>query len=397
MKINQLPILLSLLAFIFTLVSCKTGLDSSGSTLQTVQVRNNQTTKSLSDFFTIDGHTKIEKTDQHPVRSIVDVLFSGNDLFILDGATDFQNIWAFDIQGNYLGTIGHYNESQPEGYAGLNDFCLSRNGEEIIALDAGKLSFKQYDRQGNLQKNLPNGMYGENVELLDDGSYVVYNEYGASEISGLHHLLIFDREGNLVKRMYPYASNQEGMAYQFTGFLTRSSNELWFSPPFSDTVYSVQKSRITPEYVFDFGENAIPEPMRSGKLDGWAADPYSYLTASFVKTGKLTIFEYFANQRVNLGIYDDISGAFLGFNDARSDAFSELLRVGKIYPKDANSFAFVLNDLRIRYLVQKNKLDVAYLEQHHPALLADLRDAVSKPGTSIILHLGIKQGAMVQR
>jgi len=394
MKINFSFALRLLLPITVFLPYRKTNLDSDASVIRTISIESKASPQSLSNFFNLEGHTTITSSAQHEVRGIDDIIISGNKLFILDNSTDFQNIWAFDISGSFIGNIGHESETQEDGFGGLNDFCLSNTGDEIIGLDAGKLSFKHYGLQGGLNLNLANGVYGENVEKFNDGSYVVYNEFGASDVSKYYHLIFFDKSGNLIKRMFSYPQKLEGMAFDFTGFLSRSSNMLWFCPPFSDTLYSVTKQGVTPEYYFNFGSSAIPNEFRENKMDGMDADNFAYLTSSFIKMGNLAVFEYFSGQRVNFGLFDDRNGAFLGFDDAKRDAFSELLRVGKIFPKDALSYSLVLNSNRIKYLIQKNKLDFEYFTKHHPKLLADLNDAASKIETTfIILHLAVNPDA----
>jgi hypothetical protein len=315
---------------------------------------------------------------------------------VLDKKTGFQNIWSFDLNGNYTGQVRQNGQAQAEVFGSLNDICLSNSEDEIIALDAGKLSFKRYGLQGDLRSILPNGMYGENVELMRSGNYVVYNEYGASDISKRFHLIFYDENGNLTKRLVPYAEKFEGMAYEFTGFLSRSSGVLWFSPPFNDTIYTVSEKGITPEYYFDFGSLSIPSHMREAKIGGWDVDNFAYIMSSFVKLGNLSVFEYYAGQRVNFGLYDDISGLFLRFDDAKRDEYSELLRVGKIFPKDDQSFALVLDIKRIKYLIQKGVLNFEYFKENHPKLLEDIYIAASNERAFIVLYLSVKPRARVK-
>ncbi len=395
MKIKLLLLICSCVVACF-FGACKTTQDNSSSSFHSVEVKSRASKQQLADFFSLEGYTTLESNALHEIRGIEDVVYSGDQLFVLDNATDFQNIWSFSLTGNYTGSIGHYSETQVEGYGGLNDICLSNMGDEIIGLDAGKLSFKRYGLQGDLRSILPNGMYGENVELLRSGNYVVYNEYGASDISKRFHLVFYDEKGNLTKRLVPYDEKFEGMAYEFTGFLSRSSGSLWFSPPFNDTIYTVSEKGITPEYYFDFGSLSIPSHLREDKIDGWDVDNFAYIMSSFVKLGNLSIFEYYAEQRLNFGLYDDKTGLFLRFDDAKRDEYSELLRVGKIYPKDNQSFALVLDTKRIKYLTQKGIINFEYFKANHPRFLEDLHAAASKERAFMVLHLSVKPGASVE-
>jgi hypothetical protein len=394
MKISILNFF-SLALLLVSANSCKNDLENSYSAPLKVSVDKSGINQTLSDLFMLDGFTCIESNKAKEIRGIEDVVFTEGKIFILDNLSDFQNIWSFNERGDFLGTIGQQSESMPEGYGGLNDFCLSSSGHEILGLDAGKLSFKHYDLSGTLLKNLPNGVYGENIEATADGGYIVYNEYGASDVSKHFHLLFFDKSGNLVKRLFPYNEELEGMAFNFSGFIGKSSNTVWFSPPFCDTIYSVSPKGIIPEYFFDFGQSAIPSQLREHKIDGWDVDNYAYITSTFIKMGKFSVFKYFADQRSVFGVFDSNTGNFMSFNDAKKDAYTELLKVGKLFQKDDNSLAFVLESKRIKYLSDRNLLDTPYFESNFPELLKAIKTVNNNNGGTLILYLKMKPEANI--
>jgi hypothetical protein len=353
-----------------------------------VTVKESSDTQQLSDFLSIDGFTLIESSAPHEVRGFDDMLFAEERMFVLDNSTDFQDIWSFDLNGFFLGKIGHQSETVVDAYSGLNDISLTPKSNKLCALDAGKTSFKEYDFSGNLQKNLPNGVFGHDM-AFDGDNYVVYNEFGASDISSNFYLLFFNQKGDLLKRLAPYAKDLNGNGYTFSGFMSQSSNSVWFSPPFCDTIYEVFNSKIEPRYVFDFGGQTIPEAIRQRKIDGWDVHNFSYLTEGFIKLGRFSLIEYFSEQRVNLGLFDDSKGTFLSFSGARKDYLTEILRVGQSFPKNVHSFAFVIKPDRIRYMFNKGLLDIDYFTKNNPSLLGALTKANTNGNTSIVLYISI--------
>lgn len=371
------------------ITACKSNNDLIGSGVQVIPVTAQASNQSLSEILSIDAFTPILPNSGCEIRGINNILFLENQFFILDNSTDFQHIWSFKEDGTFVGKIGEYSESAPDGYAGINGFGYTEKPDELLVLDAGKMSFKQYNTSGQLRVNLPNAMFGEDAHKTANGDFVLYNEYGSSEFSAFHHLSIFDKKGNLTKRLYPYPERLDGMSYQYTGFLNKSDQTIWFSPPFCDTVFSVTSKGVKPEYIFDFGQSAIPAAMRDHKIDGWDVDKFSYLNASFFKCGKYIIFDYLHQDYASIGLYDTHNNKMISVEDAAQDNLRQILKVGSIYYKDAQSFAFVLTAKRLDHLIINNKIDLAAIEKNKPALAAAIQSVANTKGAYLMLHVGL--------
>lgn len=383
------------LLFVCAATSCNNYLPENGATT-IVPMSHSTSGNKLSDILSLDGFTVLETSDNTSLRSVSEVYFKNGKVIVLDNQTDFQDIWAFDeATGKFLQKIGHQSRNDADGYEGLNDLALNPSSDEIVGLVAGKMAFMHYDQNGNLQKTLPNGVYGDEIEMLANGGYLVYNEYGASDISGLNFLLFYDKEGNLLKRTLSYPERCDGNSYDGVGFLSRSDGTIWFNPPFCDTVFEIEGFKAIPRYQFDFGQSSIPEQLRWRKLTGWDVDEYSYLKEGFVKLGRFVVVQYFDKQRLKIGIFDEQTGKFLSLYEAEKDFLYELAQVGKIFSKENSSFALVLEPRRIRYLFNKKLLDETELAKHHPELLAAVKNNASS-NNPIMLYFSFKPGASIE-
>lgn len=375
---------------LFLNLSCSRNLFEAESSL--VPVSTSVSGIKISDVLSITGFTALQSDPAFRLKGINKMLFSGGDIFILDNGTDFQNIWLVDGKtGRFKGSIGKQGSGQ-EDYEGLNDIAFDGDNELICSV-AGKMSLMRYDKTGNMTGVIKTGVFGEEVEARKAG-FVVYNEYNATDISGLYHLLFYDRDGNLAGRAFPYQKKQDGNGFAFTGFLSGSNSQTWFNPAFSDTVYEISGQNIIPRYVFNFGNAGLPAGLREEKLSGWDAHDYSYLDENFIKTGRFLVFGYFDNRKIKLGIFDESTGKFLGFQDAEKDYLYDLVQVGDIYPGENNAFALVLRPSRIVYLLKNHLLDLDALRIKQPDLAAAL-EKVTLQSNPVVLYLAFNPGAQI--
>lgn len=359
----------SLLLIVSIFYSCKTTMYDL--IPERINIENPSGAVNLSDMFQIAGFTRLRVGDIQGIdrfREASKIVFKDDQVIVFDNVSDFQNIWVFDQKtGSNMLRLDHPFRSREIG-----DIDLTHDGS-LCALVAGKRSFYTYGLDGSLQSTLPNGVIGDGLACLPDGGYLVYNEYSATDISGYNQLLFYDNKGNLLKRSYTYPEALDNYGSGLSGFISKSDNGVWFSPPFCDTVYEIKRVDLTPRYVFDFGALSVPESMRGRRISGWDVHENAYLTETFIKVGHHLVFDYFKDHKMNIGFFNEKSGKFYKFSDASRDHLSDLLKYGRVFSKDQNSFAFYLSAPQLNNLLQKKAIDMTRLEQHDPALYGLLK------------------------
>ena len=379
-------LILSVCCFVAGLFSCQNKEDNEF--IVPISINAPSPPYAISDILSLKGYTYLNNDARSPIRGINRLLFTPGKIILLDRETDFENIYVFDENtGEFLNAIGKQSEAAEDGYYGVMDISLDDNSN-ICALSAGKQSFITYDLSGKYISSTPNGMYGDRlVSLPNKSGHVVYNEMSANEVSGDYYLLFFDNEGNLKKRVSGYPKTCNGQSYEFTGFLTSLKSNIWFSPPFCDTIFVLDRGNIVPRYTLDFGRQPIPSSAINKNASGWDFDKSPYLCEKFACIDDMIVFEFMENSKVNLGCYDEAQHQFYKFCNSSKDCLSDLIQAGDIYPKDNNSFALVIRPARIQYLMKNHLLDEDGLKKNYPGLLSAIQSNY-QTDKYLILYLG---------
>jgi hypothetical protein len=338
--------------------------------VQTISVKKSLNGFHCSDVLQLEQFTLLSQKDNPQLRGIDKVICRDGQMLVLDNLTDFDNLWLYKAaSGKLVRSIGTYGKAA-EQYEYINDVCWSGPDGDIVISEPSKTSFLHFNASGQYLKSVRNGVFGEEVALDASGNYIVYNEYNATPVSGLKHLLFYDARGNLEHNAYPYAPALDGNGFMFAGSLHAMPQALYFNPPFCDTIFRVVEHQLYPEFVADFGNDAIPYQLRSQKkLEGYDVDGNAFLNEDFFTAPDFTLIGFHQQGKVCKGIFDHHSGAFLNFREAIRDNLYELVIVGKIFPGAApGAFGVVLTPQRLAYLLQNQLLNLEQLRASAPEL-----------------------------
>jgi len=304
-----------------------------------------------------DGFVTLNSDLNNPIRSIANLLFIKDKLIVLDNETDFHHIHVFDANsGIYLYNIGKITETNDprNGIKGISDVAYNPTNNEIRILSRGHLSFSDYDLAGNFLRSIPIGAFGDHLAYLSPNEWVVYNELTSTEITGLNYLLFYNNQGDLLKRSMAYNTNQDNIGYQFTGFLRRSGDNIWFSPPFSDTIFLIENQKASPTYSLQLGANALPVNLRASHVNGNDLLDATYLDEGLFANGRFLVFTFQRSRKMLLGIYDAEQNVFFDSeNSDKSKPINQLLRAGKVFTKNSHTFALVLTPYQIQRFMTK--------------------------------------------
>jgi hypothetical protein len=96
------------------------------------------------------------------------------------------------------------------------------------------------------------------------------------------------------------------------------------------------------------------------------------------------------DQRLQTGMLDEKSGKIFRLNETDpTDKLYPLLQIGDIYPKDDQTFAFVISPDKVSYLISTNKLDYRYFQDNYPELASVLSN-YEDSNAPLILYFGLK-------
>lgn len=372
--------------FIFAL-SCFGCKELNESDVPIVSLQHSVSNKKVTDLLQLEGFTVLDKGLERRMDFISKALFREGKIFLLNNSGDFQDLLVFDeITGSFLGKLGNQGSGQGD-FEGMNDIVL--NKDLIRACIAGKYAFFDFNNSGQVVRQTQSGIFGEELEKLEDG-YVAYNEYNATDISGNNHLIFYDDNGNITSRLFPYPDHKNGMSFGFAGSLSYSDGTAWFNPPFSDTIFQVNKNKIIPRFIMDFGTLEIPESIRNSKINGEETYNYGFIGEGFFKSGAMSIFQFYYSPKICNGIFDERTKGFLNIREAEKDFLFELLQIGLIFPKDSDTFAWLIPPDRMKYLISNNLIDFSMLARFSTMDTSSVMER-AKEGMPLLLYLRFKK------
>jgi len=387
---NLFSIFFIISLILISTTSCKEDIPGSSGTKINVS-QSLRTDLKLSDLIILTGFTILSPSGDCTIRSIHKVIYVSDKIVVLDNETDFKNVWMFDNNGTFIEKVFTEGDASNQ-YKGLND--ISAYKDEITLLSAAKREFLSYSINSKIPKTLSTGAIGDMLERTRNGNYILYNEHSGTEVTQNNYLVFYDDSGNLIKTEIPYSIEKENVSYEYTGFLSRSGQQIWFSPPFSNIVYEVGSNGSTPRYEFDFGPANLPADLQNRKLRLPDVENFGFLNEWFVKNNNMIQFEYQLNNRVCHGIYDESTGQFCDIRNIVIDPYSKLFSRGTVMPKSEDEFILTLRAGQVESLVEDKLADKNSLNQLFPGLGDALETAYNRH-QPIILSFKYKEGAKI--
>jgi hypothetical protein len=357
----------SLLFVLLAFANCKTNESFFGGSI--IQINNQKSEKKLASMVSVVDVIELQKSAEEKAPNVNQVLFGKNEIYILDTETDFHSVFAYNKHdGSFIRKVGQqWDGSNP--YESLRDICIDEKGELTLLSDA-KGAFFNYLEEKTNPEVIKNGIIGDQLVRDNNDGYVVYNELSETEVSKNYRLLFFDKSGNLTGRSQSYNPILENAAYDFTGFLRKGGDDIWYSPPFCDTVYSIKGKKVIPSYLVDFGEYKIPEIVREKKIDPSQSELFGkgFLNEWFFKTGNFVQFEYQLQDKVCHGIFNEGTNEFFAIHNFPKDPASLLMSRGTIMPKSNEEFILILRDFQLNSLKKDKNFRIEDFENYSPGL-----------------------------
>ncbi|MEZ4920701.1 MAG: 6-bladed beta-propeller [Saprospiraceae bacterium] len=396
---HALSFLIAFFASMLLLTSCSNKIEDGLTTYLNTELQAGSV--NISDLFYTNGYTILETSPESELRSLHKVLFVDDKVIVVDNETDFHNALVFDEgSGRFLTKIGNQTDiNDPQnGYMSLMDISHIPGTNTVRIISSGQNAFIDYSLStGEYLRHYPSGQFGDDIAVFEDGKSVVYNEFNSSEYTGTNHLIFYDEKGNLTGRMHSYERGKDHAGFLFTGFLSKIGNDVWFNPPFSDTIYKVEYQSVTPKFVFGFGGKTLPEGMKN-KSAGINLLDYSFLNEDFFTDGSFSIAATTEKEKIHIYAFDH-SNSNLSI-DLRatnpSDPLYHLFQSGRIFPKDSKTFGFAILPTRLNYLISKNKITKEALDNVLPGLY-DKAAALDRSGNPIIIYLSFNHGVKLEQ
>ena len=202
---------------------------------------------SLMDFV---SYVKLETTGDNLVGSISQILFVKDKIIVVDSDVS-KTITVYSESGKYLNKIGKLGQG-PGEYAYLGHVTLTPDKSMVVVVDMGSGYLKYFGLDGNFVKSKKTPFWFSSCEFITDeiiaGNYDGGNTlYGENNSQYKPQLIITNLQGNVFHSGFKsYYNKKFTMSTMMP--LRKFEDKVFYSPPFSDTIYHLTQKGIHPEY-----------------------------------------------------------------------------------------------------------------------------------------------------
>jgi hypothetical protein len=303
--------------------------------------QNNLVATTFGQLFTNWKIIDLNGKNKQFISTIDKVCLYKNKLFLLDRKLSSLN--CYDSTGRFLLSYGKLGLGINE-YKKLTDFDIDSTNGEIIIYSRPNQSIYRYDLEnGMFKKRLLLQLFGSGICNLENGKLLLYVNYCQNRNYLAANAILVNEKGRVEKNYFRFDSQNQDVDFENTGFISKSSGNVFFSNAFCDTVYKFKDNDFTPYMSFDFGDDSISKlKWNSRKLiasDYLFRPNASFLRAHFLINSHAAIFTYQGNLSAKIGIYNIKRQNLNIVSTDPNDALLYLAR-DPLYLDDANRIYF---------------------------------------------------------
>ena len=202
---------------------------------------------SLSTFVEKIDIIPLEFTDDCILSEINKVVIHDNNIFIMERNSNSCKIYRFDMQGNFLNSIGSPGQG-PQELLALEDFSINEDNNTVYILDNVKQMIYHFDFNGRFIERIVIDPDADRFEYKN-GLFYIYCDH-PNEGEYLFNLIIRNIKGDVLAVYFPskqYISTTSAKPF------TKTNNALLFNPTFDYMVYELNEDSLKNLFLFDFG------------------------------------------------------------------------------------------------------------------------------------------------
>ncbi|MTI87933.1 MAG: 6-bladed beta-propeller [Balneolaceae bacterium] len=254
----------------------------------TVDVEKTDTLR-MSEYFSNITYHHLKTPNNEPIGRIFKILIQDNHVALYDRSK--KSVWIFTKSGEYVNEV---KIPQGRGVGELENISdvYFDNENRIHAL--GSFELLMLDMEGNLIEEISLDFFGYRFTYYENtGNYFAYsgtfNTRIPDQFQG-YDLYKFNMRGQVIGSYIPQVENKLGLDFGVPNSFPVYRGVYYYFQHLNDTVYYIGENDLKPAYVFEFGDQALPEEIfeRRKKYgtefwqwsDFWEneIDPYDYIT-----------------------------------------------------------------------------------------------------------------------
>lgn len=193
---------------------------------------------------------KLETNSNCLLGEIEKVLVSNQRIYILS-----NNVYCFDIQGNYLFTFGSKGRG-PNEYMNINDFCINNNTLYLLDVLQKKI----------LSFSLENGKYLQSVYLaygLDkfsiQGKYIIADRNGYFSEKFINNDRVFITDLNTPSRIIKSYFSEKRFRLNIKNTFYGYDESVFLIDPYTYSIYKIGMDGVNNYLHLNLGKNAFSD------------------------------------------------------------------------------------------------------------------------------------------
>ncbi|WP_111310037.1 6-bladed beta-propeller [Confluentibacter sediminis] len=281
----------------------------------------------------------LETTDKSIIGSINKILIDdySKSYFIHD--KDNNKVLRFNFKGKFLnkiGDIGKGAEERMESY----DVSIDKNNKLISILDLRGRKVMRYNYEGEFIDSEPmyffysQHEYGENYMVLKTGKA----ENTFCPIIDSHSLVFTDLEQLPISKAFK--NPKPGFNFTTNNPLRKFDNQIYYTQPFSNSIWKINEGKLMPEITIEFKENGLPGDLWKKNINDIKLqkmiEKHFMFNGEYVFTDRFCFFEVIGYDKFSRVFQDRLSKSLIygnsvtiGQNALESYLFSSPIGVRK--------------------------------------------------------------------
>lgn len=191
----------------------------------------------------------------------------GDKIALYDRAK--KSVWIYTEEGGYVNEV---KIPQGRGPGELDHIADVYFDEEYNIHAMGAFKFVTFDKNGNLLKETQLDLWvGSFTFNTADSMYYGYGDGNPNlRLQKKHqgfNLYSFDKEGEIKNSYIPVEKNKQGIAFNVPNYFPAYNGKKYFFKHLHDTVYSIEANGVKPAYIFNFGNQNLPDAVFEKRSD----------------------------------------------------------------------------------------------------------------------------------
>lgn len=344
----------------------------------------------LSEFADDVECIPLETNDSTILDKIIRIIDEGDYLCVADK----HSLYKFDKLGKVCGKITKEGIG-PNEYIQISDFQVTTGGSVWILSRNNKCLY-HFEWDGTLIHKIELNFWTSKIYLVDDNTMLLYigNE---KDMNNSHQVKLLDLKSAHIKRNYLPVDDKKSsyMHVMSDNYFYRENDSIYFFQVFCDTVYSITKDTIAPEYFYNLADKNIPKSFFSVEYKNvmdffqhLSKERYAYGINFFLKSLNYSLMSYYYDGECYLSVISNNKGSSKIGNQISADlVFSN-------YPITLNELAVFLspNQKMIIPLIPDDIIEYARntLDEKEQAILENRINYSGSDQNVVLLKMKIK-------